>query len=347
MPKPKAWLTTKERWDGIPRALWLMPVSAYAKNLYGYLTARADQQLIAMPSQEELQAAISAGSDNTVRRAMTQLIEHGMVELEQHGGRHGGPGAPRAAGGTYLPNVYRVKPPRDWKLQGSEPAAEGAHGSHSEPTAANAEGEKAPPTAPPAAPRAKVPTAPGADIRETEREKNQDARAPAKQDADRAAPEDEDPESVPPPAIPTAEVSGPRPPDLPRYAWGGKKLALLWLEMWKLAAKSGGAVRIELGSGLMVDVYAAHGGSAPDGREARPRSVVLWREGSIDTTRKDVSEVMKKWNKEVDTFMQHVFKQNGEDVDRGWHRTAAAGYPIVHVKYTARASNRVTAAPAL
>ncbi len=119
-----------------------------------------------------------------------------------------------------------------------------------------------------------------------------------------------------------------RAPDLPELRWGGKKLELLGLEMWELAARSAGAVRLRLPSGLLIDVYTE--------RDQHPRTVVLWREGGMQTTREErVSQILQKWNKEVDTFVKHVFEREGRG-ERDWSRGSAIGYPVPSTRFSER-----------
>ncbi len=305
MPRPKAWLTSKERWDAIPNALWRTVATATAKALYAFLVTKADETLQVFPSQETLMEALSVRSDNTVRAAIRNLENLGMIEVER-----GGAVAPRGQAAQFQPSQYTILPPRDWPGRAyglpslddlpaaEEPPAESAEGGEEEesngaefegtPAAQDAEG--------PAAKSAAIPTAESADDLETTREKQERAHARGQKKRLRE----------PDRSLPTIERER-------------ADIAELADDLLARAGQNFGAMRVRYADGLVLDVFE------------HPARLILWRDGEAPV--EGLASFMRAWIEEHDLFWQ-ALSQRLHLKRRDWTEGPAdSSYPARAVQY--------------
>ncbi len=124
------------------------------------------------------------------------------------------------------------------------------------------------------------------------------------------------------PGGPPPEAGGP--PDLPTIDHEIADVGDLAGEIWELALKSHGAVRIRLGAALFVDVFEAAGD--------RRRQVVIWRAG--DVPRAGWGSAMRTWTAERDGLWQ-TLSEKMRLKRRDWREGPPnRGYPARAVRYS-------------
>ena len=123
-------------------------------------------------------------------------------------------------------------------------------------------------------------------------------------------------------------------PVYPTMTFEGQPLKYLWPQLWDKLSSSGGiGVRFELPSGLKVDATTIE---HPDSETRRSRVVVIFREKSFsDYTPGDLGKAMLGFEKEKETFWNHVFRQNGK-LKADWIEGPASLYPSFHTRWRER-----------
>lgn len=123
-------------------------------------------------------------------------------------------------------------------------------------------------------------------------------------------------------------------PAYPTMTFEGQPLKYLWRELWDKLSSSGGiGVRFELPSGLKVDATTIE---HPDSEKRRSRVVIVFREKSFsDYKPGELGKVMLAFEKEKETFWNHVFRGNGK-LKADWVEGPASKYPSFHTRWRER-----------